>query len=64
MAEILDALEPRWPGLCDYLVDERGALRKHVTIYVDGEPVADRTTLRDPVPPKGDVFVAQALSGG
>ncbi len=32
----------RHPGLAAYIVDERGALRKHVNIYVDSELVRDR----------------------
>ena len=52
------------PTLRSYLVDEQGALRKHVTVFVDGVPVRDRTRLSDALQPDSDVDVMQALSGG
>lgn len=52
------------PTLKSYLVDEQGALRKHVTVFVDGAPMHDRTTLSDALRPDSDVDVMQALSGG
>lgn len=35
----------RYPGLADYIVDERGTLRKHVNIFIDGTMITDRHTL-------------------
>lgn len=64
VAEVIAALDARYNGLASYLVDERGALRKHVNIFVNDELVADRTTLQDPVGEKCQVHVIQALSGG
>ena len=52
------------PRLRGYVVDERGALRKHMTIFVDGELVNDRLTLGDTVGPNSEIYVMQALSGG
>ncbi len=61
---ILDTLEERWPGIKDYIVDERGALRKHVNIFVDGNLIGDREQLTDPVANDSEVYIFQALSGG
>jgi hypothetical protein len=47
-----------------YVLDDQGALRKHVTVFVDGRRVADRTDLSDPVGEGSSVYVLQALSGG
>jgi molybdopterin synthase sulfur carrier subunit len=52
------------PTLRSYLVDEQGALRKHVTVFVDGTPVRDRVRLSDALQPDSDIDVMQALSGG
>ncbi|HUB07768.1 MAG TPA: MoaD/ThiS family protein [Myxococcales bacterium] len=54
----------RSPSLRGYVLDEQGALRKHVMIFVDGESIGDRAGLSDPVGPSGRIFVMQALSGG
>ncbi len=47
-----------------YVLDDQGALRRHVAIYVNGEAVRDRLRLSDPVAPRDDIYVVQALSGG
>lgn len=64
VAQVVAALERRFPGLADYLVDERGALRKHVNIFVGGDFIRDRERLTDPLQPTSEVYIFQALSGG
>lgn len=53
-----------YPAVKDYIVDEQGSLRKHVTIYFDGERVRDRMHLSDAVRADSHIYVLQALSGG
>lgn len=60
----LEAVFARNPALRGYILDEQGRLRLHVAVFVDGEPVADRARLSDPVAAHGRIFVMQALSGG
>lgn len=64
VAELVTALDVLHPGLRDFLVDERGTLRKHVNVFVENEMVRDRERLSDPLQPETRVFVLQALSGG
>lgn len=52
------------PALRSYLLDDQGRLRRHVNIFVNGNPVRDRTGLSDAVKPDDEVYVFQALSGG
>ncbi|MFM8267676.1 MAG: MoaD/ThiS family protein [Ilumatobacteraceae bacterium] len=52
------------PRLRGYVVDERGALRKHMAVFVDGALIEDRVRLTDPVGPHSEIYVMQALSGG
>jgi sulfur-carrier protein len=47
-----------------YVLDDQGALRKHMNIFVDGRAITDRTKLSDRVSPMSKVSVYQALSGG
>ena len=64
-ATVREALEDafrRNPGLREFVLDEQGALRKHMNVFVDGEMIKDRTGLGDPS--GGEVCVMQALSGG
>ncbi|MFQ5501142.1 MAG: MoaD/ThiS family protein [Phycisphaerae bacterium] len=47
-----------------YCLDERGEVRRHIVVFIDGRPVMDRKDLSDPVTEKSRVYVMQALSGG
>lgn len=64
VADVVGALDESFPGLGGYLVDERGRLRRHVNIFVNGEMIVDREALADPVSDSTQVFILQALSGG
>lgn len=47
-----------------YILDDQNRLRKHVVVFVNGVPIADRDSLSDPVEDNGEIYVMQALSGG
>lgn len=64
IAEILREVNAIAPGFADYVLDEHGALRRHVTLSIDDTLVIDRKTLSDHVPDGGTVYIFQALSGG
>ena len=61
---VLEAYFSLHPALRAYLLDEQGALRKHVVIFVDGRQLGDRSGLSDAVGDASEVYVMQALSGG
>ncbi len=64
---VRDALERAFdqePRLRGYLLDDQGALRKHMAVFVNGRAVQDRRGLADPVPGGSEIAVIQALSGG
>jgi hypothetical protein len=52
------------PRARGYVLDDRGALRRHMVIFIDGLQIADRTGLGDEVAADGAIDVMQALSGG
>jgi molybdopterin synthase sulfur carrier subunit len=60
----LDAVFRGNPQAKAYILDEQGAVRPHMVVFVDGRQVRDRQHLSDPVPRDGEIYVAQALSGG
>lgn len=47
-----------------YVLDEHGAVRKHMIVFVNGAMIRDRNCLSDPVSDGDEVYVMQALSGG
>lgn len=62
--EALEAAFALYPRARGYVLDEHGALRHHMVVFVDGRAVADRARLGDAVGEDGEVCVMQALSGG
>ena len=62
--EVLDGVFADNPRLRTYVVDERGVVRKHMVVFIDGEQIHDRDELSDPVRPESEIYVMQALSGG
>jgi sulfur-carrier protein len=60
VAEAIDRLDERWPGLRDRLCEEGPALRRHIHVYVDKERAALDTTLDV----RSRVDVIAAISGG
>ena len=64
VAELIRAVDRQYPGLADYLVDERGALRKHVNVFIGDRLVTDRMSLLDPITNESRICIFQALSGG
>ena len=61
---VLDNVFAAHPRLRSYLLDDQGRVRRHVSIYVNADHIADRDRLSDPVNDDDEVFVFQALSGG
>jgi len=64
LGEALDAVFAEQPRLRGYILDDQGALRKHLAVFVDGVRVRDREHLSDALGEVSRVYVVQALSGG
>ena len=64
VAQVLQEVDKIAAGFSDYIVDERGALRRHVRVSINNTVVVDKKTLSDQVPDDATVFIFQALSGG
>lgn len=62
--EVLDKVFTENPQARGYVLDDQSALRKHITIFVDGKVIGDRTRLSDVVNETSKIYVFQALSGG
>lgn len=60
VAEALDRLDARTPGLRNRIVDSGPTIRTHINVYVDGE----RATLDTPLGPNATIHVIPAVSGG
>jgi sulfur-carrier protein len=47
-----------------YVLDEQGAVRKHVAVFVNGDMIPDRSDLKRSLAAQDRVHVIQALTGG
>ena len=54
----------QYPNLADYLLDDDGQLRGHLSVFIDGEIAVQAEALDAQVADEADVFVMQAISGG
>jgi molybdopterin converting factor small subunit len=60
VSEALHALEAARPSVAGWIMDERGRIREHINVYVNGEGGDASTTVAD-----GDcIYVLPAITGG
>ena len=60
----LDAVFAARPQVRGYVLDDRGRLRKHVCVFVDGARLKSDQALAQDIGPQARLHVMQALSGG
>ena len=66
-ATVREALNQLWQlhvGLRDRVVTEKGELRQHVNIFVDGENVRRKELLDTAVSENGEITILPSVSGG
>jgi molybdopterin synthase sulfur carrier subunit len=63
-ARVDEALLALPAGVRERILDEQGALRPHVNVFVDGTSVRERSGLATPLRDGALVFVIPAISGG
>jgi sulfur-carrier protein len=60
VAELLSALEQTQPALRGWILDERGRIRRHINVFVNGEKGTEDTAVAQ----DDRVDVLPAISGG
>jgi sulfur-carrier protein len=66
-ATVADALKLLWmgsPGLKDRILDEQGAVRQHINIFVGEEAIRFADGLSTRVPADAEILIVPAVSGG
>ncbi|MBI4885084.1 MAG: MoaD/ThiS family protein [Actinobacteria bacterium] len=64
LGEVIDNLEAAHPGFRERLLDESGALRKFVNLFVADDDVRYLDGLQTPVPAGETVSIIPAVAGG
>jgi molybdopterin converting factor small subunit len=60
----LDAYFAEYPAVRSYVLDDAGAVRKHVAVFHNDDLIVDRSRLSDAVADGDRLQIFQALSGG
>ena len=64
IAQVIDALEAKHPGLKERVCDETGELRRFVNIYVNGEDIRFESGLATKVATGDEVSIVPSVAGG
>ncbi len=62
--EALDAAFAVHRSARSYVLDDQAHVRKHISIFLDGRMVRDRTRLAETVTAASQILIVPALSGG
>jgi molybdopterin converting factor small subunit len=60
VVELLRALELRHPDIRGWILDERGLIRRHINVFINGEQGGESTAVRS----DDRVEVVPAITGG
>ena len=64
LAEVIDDLEARHPGIRARVLDDTGALRRFVNVYVGNDDVRFLDGLGSPTPEGTQISIIPAVAGG
>ena len=64
VAELLTALDARYPGLGSQVREGDGQIRRFVNVFVNGENVRDRDGADTPIRPGDEIGIIPAMAGG
>jgi len=64
VAEVLDSLDASYPGIKARILDDEGAIRRFVNVYVGNDDVRFLEALQTSTPEGAQVSVIPAVAGG
>ena len=64
LADALEALWKRCPGIRDRVVTEQAQIREHINVFVGNEDIRYTGGLQTPIPEGAEITIIPAISGG
>ena len=64
LGSAIDALDARYPGFKDRLLDDQGELRQFVNVYLNDEDVRLGAGLASALQEKDEISIVPAVAGG
>ena len=62
LAELLQDLDARYPGIRFRIIDEHQRVRRHIKLFINRDQADDN--LAAPIAPGDEIMIVAALSGG
>jgi molybdopterin converting factor small subunit len=64
LADVIADVDSRYPGFAGRILDERGALRTYVTVFIGEKDARSIGGTAAPIPDGGEVMLVPAMAGG
>ena len=64
VSSVIEALEAQYPGLRERILDEKGAVRRFVNIFVGEDDIRFLKQLETPVSDTAEISIVPAIAGG
>lgn len=64
VGEVFKELQSRFPGIQERLLDESGAVRRFVNVYVNEEDIRFLQNQDTPIQPTDEISIIPAIAGG
>jgi molybdopterin converting factor small subunit len=64
VTEMARALEARFPGIGERLLEPDGRLRRYVHVFINGEDARRQGKADDPLGPEAEVWIVANVAGG
>jgi molybdopterin synthase sulfur carrier subunit len=61
---VIEEIESSHPGVKEALIDDHGALRRFVIVFIDGVDVRTCQGLETHVGPQSEILIIRAIAGG
>jgi hypothetical protein len=62
--QMISAFDKKYIGLSGYLLNEKGEIREHVTVYIDNEAIEFEKLKTMRLEESTQIHIMQAISGG
>lgn len=63
VSELLEKINRKYPGISDYILDDKGNIRGHVSLFIGDKALPHEKTDQS-LQPNDKVLIYQAISGG
>ena len=64
VGDAITELQSRYPGIKERLLDETGAVRRFVNVYVNEEDIRFLQNQQTPIKPGDEISIIPAIAGG